>query len=97
MSASATDPMDSWHLDKRVPVAIIGALALQTLGVGWWAATMQTRQEAHERRIVALEAADAKHMDAAGKAAETLVSIKTMQEAMRGQLDRIERNIDARK
>lgn len=97
MSASATDPLDSWHLDKRIPIALIGAVVIQTLGVGWWAATMQARQEAHEKRIIVLEAADAKQVESAGRVAENLATIKALQEAMRGQLDRIERNVDGRK
>ena len=32
-----------WHLDKRVPLALIIALVIQTIGAFWWAATIQER------------------------------------------------------
>jgi cell division protein FtsB len=38
--AEKTEP---WHLDKRVPLALIFAILLQTLTLGWWAATIQQR------------------------------------------------------
>ncbi len=37
------DDRKHWHLDRRVPVAIIGALLLQSFSVGWWAARMESR------------------------------------------------------
>jgi Tfp pilus assembly protein PilO len=36
----ATGP---WHLDKRVPVALLLAIVIQTFGVGWWAASISER------------------------------------------------------
>lgn len=49
----ARPPEDStdWHLDKRVPVAIILALLIQTAGMIWSAATLWGRVEALERRF----------------------------------------------
>lgn len=34
-----------WHLDKRVPVALIVAILLQTFGFGFWLATQNARIE----------------------------------------------------
>lgn len=34
-------PEDQWHLDKRIPLALVAAIFLQTVGMVWWAATMQ--------------------------------------------------------
>lgn len=34
---------ESWHLDKKVPIALIGALLLQTAGFGIWMGSMQER------------------------------------------------------
>jgi uncharacterized membrane protein len=31
---------EPWHLDKRVPVAMIFAILMQTIGIVWWAATI---------------------------------------------------------
>jgi TolA-binding protein len=38
-----------WHLDKRVPIAIITAIAVQTFGIVWWAATLSARVDVNTR------------------------------------------------
>lgn len=49
------DGVPGWHLDKRIPVAFIFTIILQT-GVGvWWAATLQTQVNANTQSIVANE------------------------------------------
>lgn len=35
----------SYHLDKRIPVAMVLALVVQTSGIIWWAATLAAVQE----------------------------------------------------
>lgn len=45
------DRAGGWHLDKRVPIAIILAIFVQTAGVVWWAARL-------ENRVVTLEKAN---------------------------------------
>lgn len=32
-----------WHLDKRVPISLIGALLLQTAGFVWWVSQTSAR------------------------------------------------------
>jgi len=39
----------NWHLDKRVPIALIGVILAQTFAGGWWAATTGERLSALER------------------------------------------------
>lgn len=40
----ATDPaINGWHLDKRVPLALIVTIFIQTAGAFWWAATIAAR------------------------------------------------------
>ncbi len=34
---------DNWHLDKRVPIALIFAIAVQTIVIGIWVGSLQTR------------------------------------------------------
>lgn len=38
-----------WHLDKKVPVAIILAIGLQTAGAIWWARGLDARISALEK------------------------------------------------
>lgn len=40
---------EPWHLDKRVPVALILAILLQTGSALWWAATVNARVERLEK------------------------------------------------
>jgi hypothetical protein len=42
-----------WHIDKKVPIALIITLAIQTVTIVWWAATLSTRVEQLERAAVA--------------------------------------------
>lgn len=40
-----------WHLDKRVPIALIVTIAVQTAGIVWWAAQATERIASLERRV----------------------------------------------
>ena len=37
------DHGDNWHLDKRVPIALIVAIVVQTFAIGWWVASENAR------------------------------------------------------
>lgn len=43
----------AWHLDKRVPIAMILAILVQTGGIVWWGATTSERLNALERNVAA--------------------------------------------
>lgn len=38
-----------WHLDKKVPIALIATLIVQTMTIVWWAATASARLDQLER------------------------------------------------
>lgn len=42
---------EQWHLDKRVPVAIIFAIFVQSMGGIWWASSLNERTAQIERRL----------------------------------------------
>ena len=77
--------MSDWHLDKRVPIALIVTLMLQAAGVVWWGAAITTRLDALERqlsaasdtreRLIRLEAMES-------MSAQTLVTINRRLERM---------------
>lgn len=46
---------EGWHLDKKVPIGIIGALGLQTIVVVAW---ITQKFDGYDSRIVALEKSD---------------------------------------
>ena len=51
-----------WHLDRRVPIALVGAIVVQTFSIGWWAAGIsgrvanaETQTAAAQIRLTAIE------------------------------------------
>ena len=52
-----SDPASNgWHLDRRVPLALIVTLLLQTAGMVWWAANLSARVVELERKQAKMEA-----------------------------------------
>ncbi len=51
-----TDPAgNGWHLDKRVPLALIVTIFLQTVGVVIWATQLSDRVAANEKALSRVE------------------------------------------
>jgi hypothetical protein len=44
------DRDDGWHLDRKIPIAIILTILLQTAGIAWWASSLSERVNTLERR-----------------------------------------------
>jgi Tfp pilus assembly protein PilO len=78
-----------WHLDKRVPVAIIVAIFLQTAGAIWWAATIEGRVTANEAQIIRLDARDETMRVAAQTQAVQLGRIEEQLTGMRTDIARL--------
>lgn len=83
---------EPWHLDKRVPVVIVGAILAQTFGFGWWAATVSQRQETNTARITALETAVADSRDLATDIAVIKNNVETIKDSLR----RLETQVDGK-
>lgn len=54
---------EPWHMDKRVPVALILTIILQTVGIVWWAssitadvANLKTSDQRQDSRIETVQA-----------------------------------------
>ena len=76
----STDMSDRhWHLDKRVPVALIITIVMQTIGIVWWAASLSERVSTLERRFNGLATHQAR-----------IVRLEEKQNAVYQRLDRIE-------
>ena len=60
MADDAPDPAEaSWHLDKRIPVALLlGVLGQGAVGI-WWMSSLQSRVAHLETSVPALAASDA--------------------------------------
>lgn len=51
---------DHWHLDKRVPIALVIMLAVQAMTAVWWASGMDSRVATLERIAVKNEGVEAR-------------------------------------
>lgn len=66
-----------WHLDKRVPIALIFTIFIQTATMGVWVGSIQSRVDANERAIAA-----------SADTAERLARIEAILERVERRLDR---------
>lgn len=46
---------EPWHLDRKVPIALILTIIVQTSAIVWWAATTDSRLGEVERKTLAVE------------------------------------------
>lgn len=72
-----------WHLDRRVPLALILTLAVQAVAFIWWAASLSERVNVLERAVVLY----APQSDRITRMEERLINIGT-------SIQRIERLIE---
>lgn len=49
-----------WHLDKRVPIALIVTIAIQTGSIIWWAASVTARLERLEEKAAIVAPQDSR-------------------------------------
>lgn len=74
------DPADDepWHLDKKVPIAFIVTIAIQTAGFFYWIGTTTSRIDVLERAMLA-----------SAPQSERIVRIETKVEALKDSLTEI--------
>ena len=74
-----------WHLDKRVPLALIVTICLQTGTFVWWASSITERVSSLERERVAT-----------APQADRLTRVEVKLEGVQSGIDRIERALTRR-
>ena len=74
---------EHWHLDKRVPIAMIFAIFIQTAGAFWWASDIS-------RRVTTLEANQAH----SSILVERIVKLETVLSRLDKTLDKLEKKMD---
>ena len=75
MAPRDAPPGGEWHLDKKVPIAFIGALVFQAILGIWQISAMSREVGEHSRRISSLEAADSRMNDEARRISEALARL----------------------
>lgn len=83
---------NKWHLDKKVPITLIGAIVAQSFVFGWYAATQSARTDAHTQRIEAIE----HRMDGMAPQAERIIRVETKVDGMAGTLTEIKQMLRPR-
>ena len=79
-------PQEQWHLDKKVPIAIILALMAQTAGAIWWASAMS-------QRVTALEAKENAAATVAPIQSDRLTRVETKVETIQRDVTEIKSDI----
>lgn len=67
--------MADWHLDKRVPVSLIGAIFLQTLAAIWWAAKVEAKTAELDKKSDHIAEYIVRQVDSDQKIRETLARL----------------------
>ena len=83
----ASDMSDNknWHLDKRVPIALIATMLIQFAGIVMYVSTINSRTVENERRISVLESQ---------KIGERLAAVESQMVDAKALLLRVEQKID---
>lgn len=77
-----------WALDKRIPMATLAALVMQTSGMVWWAAALQTKVDNNEKALVRID------MLGSPITRERLVVLENARIIMDDRLKRIEAGVE---
>lgn len=86
----------SWHLDRRVPIALIVTLALQTaLGV-WWASQVTSDVQQTRERVARLEMHEAEDRKEAKETNGAIYEIKAQIAELLRSVQRVENSLTRR-
>lgn len=85
MNTEQKEPYQSWHLDKRVPIALILTLIMQFAGVVLYVSRIEAQGADNERRISALESQ---------KISERLAALESQVGDVKAYLARMESKLD---
>jgi Tfp pilus assembly protein PilO len=88
-------PEESWHLDKRVNIALIIAIAVQLAGFIWYAAKQDAAMTQLRTEVALIQTERREEARADGVQRETLATLKETALQHQRTLERIERHIEA--
>jgi Tfp pilus assembly protein PilO len=80
-----------WSLDKKVPLALILTVIIQTIGVSWWAATLSGQVNYLENRVTKAEATMEREALSSRLASDRLIRVE---EGVKAILDLARRRED---
>jgi cell division protein FtsB len=88
-------PENSWHLDKRIPIAFLLAILMQTATAVWWAADQAGSMHRVRADVLLLQAERREEARANAMLRETLATLKETAIQQQRTLERIERQMEA--
>ena len=83
-----------WHLDRRVPLALIVTIMIQTFGAIWWAASVSSRIDVAENKIQSIEKMYQLTTGQVASNKDLSSRIDERLNAVQRSLDQIERKLD---
>jgi len=83
--------LEPWHLDRKVPIALIVAIALQTFGVVWWAATVTETVNQLAEKLEFNTSGDRRQWDAVNSNSEKIQELFRSMAKQEGILEHIVR------
>jgi hypothetical protein len=90
------NPHRPWHVDWRVPVALIVTILLQSAAAVWWAASVDGEVVHHGQEIAALKTRDTEDTRRLEAIVEQLARIEERAVAQLDMLRRIEAKLGSR-
>ncbi|MBP0581877.1 hypothetical protein J8I29_21285 [Labrys sp. LIt4] len=85
---------ESWSVDKKIPLALVIALFVQTGGVVWWSSQLNSRVTVIEERNLKLEVEIGKLKDGSSEVRERFARAETTMQAFVETTRRIEAKLD---
>lgn len=85
---------EPWHLDKRIPLAIIMGFVLQTGALFYWGGKMEQRVTTLESRSMQCEEKHLANENEMSSLAESAVEIKTHLQYMRIHISDIKKSLE---
>ena len=83
--ANDNNPASHWSLDKRVPLALVLTILMQTAAAIWWASGQDRVTAEHARRLATMESQ---------RAGERIAVVESRVDDLKIQLNRIESKLD---
>ena len=80
---------EPWHLDKRVPIALIFTVLMQTLVAVWWAAALSSSVESITNRVEFIVSGDRRQWDAITSKNEKINELSRLNARIEGILETI--------
>lgn len=85
---------EHWTVDKKIPLALVITLLVQTGGVVWWSSQLSSRVNMIEERNIKLEVEIGKLKDNSGEIRERFAKAETTMLAFVETTRRIETKLD---